>query len=221
MAKIDEIKLNIDGVVKKYNINVGKEGIFRCKIDYHIAKKIGLENGSLEFTTLSDLETLVYTKYNEYIDSKKEYAVFIGIEYQASGNFAQKANGHFMFGQYDKEKPYYDTNTRFSIASSLLFGYKFYIREQSSTGQTLWYKAEKVDADYEPRTFEKIHEGFVFNNATHSTYGKLIPYSEKAEQTLSKAKEGLRQISEILFNFINQDEKLIEATLLNGNLLKE
>lgn len=218
MAKIDTIKLNINGKEFSYNINVGKAGIFKCNIDWNVAKILGMETGTLTYSSLSDLKSEVLGKYHDYLERTSNFELFIGIEYKASRSFVEKNNGNYMFG---RSTNFYDDATRWGIGSSIVFGYEFYIKETASTGLILWYKAKKVDLDYELNTFEKVFEGFVFSSTTHSTNGKLIPYSQQAEETLKKGKEGLRMISETLFNFVNQDEKLIEASLLGGNLLSQ
>lgn len=221
MARIDIIELNINGEDFKFNINVGKQGLFRVSIDRKVCKIIGLEYGDLEATTLSDLKSAVYGPYVAWLEATKTHKAFIGIEYKASRHFVDDANGHMMYGRHHSEKPFYDDATRFGIGSSIVFGYQFYIEETSSNGRVSWHDARKEDDDYELGTFEQRFQGFVFSGSIHSTDGKLIPYSEAAEATLAKGKEGLRAISEMLFNFVNQDEKLIEAALMNGNLLQQ
>lgn len=218
MARIDKIELNINGEDHVFNINVGKAGIFKCNMPHKIANLLGIE-GRLEFSKLEDLKSAIYTKYHAFLESDVEVTVWIGIVYKSSGHFQKNGNNEYMFHGWNHE--FKDNVTRFGTGDSIIFGYDFYIKEKFSTGKEVWCKAKKKDLNYELSFGQKRHEGFVYSQNSTSVYGRVIPYSEQAEETLKKGKEGLRMISETLFNFINRDTKLIEASLINGNLLTE
>ena len=220
MAKVDTIKMHIEGKDYVYNINVGKAGIFKCSIDWKVANVLGVET-LMENQKLQDLRISILTPYKAYLEAEIQYSVWLGIEYKANGFNTQKKDGFPMFTRHTGCKSFYADGFHFTKASALLFGFKIYIKQDNSTGTTIWHEAEKMPDDFEAGKFDKIYEGFRMERSTTSTYGKVIPYSDKALDTLKKASEGIRGISEILFNFLSQDEELIEEALLGGNLLNQ
>jgi hypothetical protein len=219
MARVKIIKLNIDGKELSYNVNVAKDGIFRCHLHYHTAEKLGIENGKLEYDVLSDLEDVINAAYHKYLESSKSYEVYIGIEYKADRKFKEDSEGRYLFDSSSIHQA--KTSFNDNIGSCIVFGFKFYVKESISTGQVLWYESRKVDPEYELNTFEKRHGNFVFTNSTFSTSGVLVPYTEAAEQTLKKGAEGLRNISELLYKFISQDKAALIESLSSGKLLNQ
>ncbi|MEO9474155.1 MAG: hypothetical protein ABJG41_01430 [Cyclobacteriaceae bacterium] len=215
MAKVDTIELSINGKSFSYNINVGKTGLFKCKLDWNVAEAIGIDS-SFEFKTLSELKSAILIPYHAYLDAKKTEEVLIWIRYQSSGKFAYNQDGSRMFDGNSK----YNASRFSSDVDSVAFEFGVVIKETASTGNVIWYETQKGQGsiqfdqreESDPNTYYKRHQ-------TYKVEGKLIPYSEKAMDTLTKAQDGIRKISEILYGVISQDEKQIEAILMGGKLL--
>lgn len=220
MARVDKIDLNIDGKEYSYNINVGKKGVFSVKIDWDVLKKINLSGSDLSDTVLDNLRNRIITAYYNYLDSTKVEEMYIFIKYAASGKFVYNSSGKAMFSSY-KNKFSIDT---FSKPTSNLVGvsFKVFILEKSSTGNELWYSTRKGDPSsiFPDRKDEIENELYKDSQEFGKPDGIMIPYSEKAVNTLEKAIEGLRSISEILFDFVSKEPEEISNILESGNILK-
>lgn len=217
MAKVDTIELSINGKQYSYNINVGKAGIFKCHIDWQVAEVLGIKNTQLQFKTLSELKSAIYVPYRAYQEASKIEETFIWIRYQSSGDYSYFENGDRMFPLSGCE---YNASRFSTDLDCLCFEFGVCIKETNSNGNVIWYEARKGQGsiafdereECDPNKYYKSRQSTLFE-------GKLIPYSEKAMETLIKARDGIRKISEILFGVISQDEKELEATLLGGKLL--
>lgn len=218
MAKVDTIELSVNGKVYSYNINVGKTGIFRCKLDWQVAKAIGIES-SFEKKTLRELKSAILNPYNEYLDSKKTEEVLIAVRYQSNGKYAYYSDGRRMFCEGNRK---YSSSRFVSDVDSLSFDFHVVIKQTSSTGCVVWYETQKGqgcvnynEADQcDPNKYYKKRQ-------TIREQGKLIPYSDQAMDTLIKARDGIQRISNILFGVVSKDDKELEALLKGGNLLKQ
>jgi hypothetical protein len=215
MAKVDTIELSVDGKSFTYNINVGKDGLFKCTIDWDVSKAIGI-NTHFECKTLEELKNAILIPYRDYLDSKKTEELFIWIRYKASGAFVYGKDGAPMF---DGRSEFYVGGLSSNLAC-VGFEFGVVIRVTASTGVVTWYEAQKGQGstrfgqqeDSDPDVYYK-------KSQEHSVKGKIIPYSDEAIDTLTKAQEGIRKISEILHGVMSQDEKQIEAILFGGRLL--
>lgn len=220
MAKIDTLKFTIDGKEYTSNVNVGKAGVFKVQLHWQVAKVLGLENTILG-STKDEVVTPIITAYNDYLDSKKTYELFISIVYKASKKFSYYKNGYSMFSHMDRkfyEQGYSD------IHSKLFFGFKVYCKETTSTGAEVWHDVEKyneLEKDRELYDWEKVIDGFLIGSTKYGIEGTIIPYTKSAYETLEKAQEGIRGISEILYTFLNQEPGQIANQLNKGNLLKQ
>jgi hypothetical protein len=224
MAKVDEIKMTVDGVDYKHNINVGKAGQFKCTIDSLVAQKLGLTSGFLYSDTLQGLKNMVTPAYHKYLESKKIESVWIKIIYKARGVYTLKEGGvdeGVLFGRNGNK--FYD-DTSFAKFDSLTFDYEVFIKEETSLDTTIWYRAKKgsdyhffreEENDKEPEKWYK--DGQTYNIGEGD--GTFIPYTKQAHETLDKAQEGIRKISEILFNVCSQDEDTLIGLLNSGKLL--
>lgn len=218
MAKVDTIEIIINGKSYSYNINVGKSGVFKCKLDWNVAETLGIANSNLEFKTLSDLKSAILTPYRNYLESNKTEELMIWIRYNSSGNYSLDNNGRSMFNQSSE----YNAGHFSSDIDSVGFEFGVVIKEVASTGNVIWYETQKGQGcvnfgeqnNSDPDTYYKRRQ-------TYKVEGKLIPYSDKAFETLLKAQNGIRKISNILYGVISQDEKQIESILLGEKLLSE
>lgn len=219
MAKVDTIILNIEGKEYKYNVNVGKAGIFKCQLDWAVAEKLGLEKSTITSERKDDLTMQINKAYSAFIEATKVEEAFISIVYKSCADFSYNSEGIRMFPNSGNS---HNLSISFDYGMpALAFKFTVYIRETLSTGQVIWYDTKKggypflFEDDQEPLDPNKYYK----NGQRSSIGGVLIPYSEQAMEKLEKAKEGIRNISEILFNFVSQDTEQIEALLLGGNLL--
>lgn len=212
MAKVDTIELIIDGRTYKYNINVGKSGVFNCKIDWEIKEKLGIEKIDIPSKTLQDLKDKILIPYHTYLESNKVEETFISIIYAASGNLAATS---------DSQSPFYDQGFA-SDGDRLVFDFDVFIKVSHSTGTESWYHARKGQGcvNYNEGDLNDSNTWYKWRS-TYKVKGVVIPYSDKAYETLLKARNGIKGISEILFNLVNQDSNLIESVLLGGNLLSK
>lgn len=207
MAKIDQLELNVNGSVHKININVGKSGVFSCQLPWDVAQTLGLQGGKFANYKLDELKRPILEKYHAFLESSKTETLHIFIVYRAAGKYKKKKDGQELFYAYRRD---YVIDTWGTDLSQLCFYFKVYIKEEHSTGAVGWFTAESRDGGATWSKDRSIHK---------SPEGKGIPYSEEALATLEKASEGIRSISEILFNFIDQEPTAIAETLLGGNLL--
>lgn len=216
MAKIDTIELSINGKDHTYNINVGKTGIFKCSIDWDVAKAIGIDS-SFEFKTLGELKSAILIPYHAYLESKKTEEAMIWIRYKSSGKYSCFENGHMMFNSNSG----YSAGRFSSDVDCLAFEFGVAIKETSSTGNVIWYETRRGQGSVQFGERDECDENKYYKHRQiHKVEGKIIPYSDKAIDTLTKARDGIRKISNILYGVISQDEKEIEAILLGGKLLQ-
>lgn len=218
MARVDTIELNIDGTKYKYNVNVGKAGIFKCILDLSISEKLGLKTNKILSSKLSDLKTEINTVYINYLNATTKEFTYIWILYKSDGKYSENKQGYSLFHHTSK----YSLRQTGREPDGLHFDFGVVIKEKSSTGVEIWYETQKGQGciNFNEENLKDPNK-YYKRRQTYRVDGKLIPYSKEAFDTLEKAREGIRSISEILFNFINQDENLIEASLLGGNLLKQ
>jgi len=218
MAKVDTIELNILGKDYTYNVNVGKEGIFRVRLDLLVAQTLGIES-KIEFKTLDDLTSYIYTPYREFLEAKKEEKAIIWIDFKSSRSMCTDQKGFQLLPLHSKY-----VKSDFSDIPSIAFEFGLIIEVSHSTGTTTYYKAKlgRELLDWEQKRKENFDENKVYKDSqTYSVPGaKKIPFTIESYNTLIKARQGLRSISEILYNFIKQDEADIVKTLSEGNIMK-
>lgn len=215
MARIDTLKFNINDKEYESHVNVNKAGIFSVHLHWEVTQAFNLGNiGEISGTSKDKLINPILTAYSEYKKSKTVYSLHLAIEYKASNHFTYYENGHSMFNQFEE---FYERGYE-KVVNKLFFGYKVYCKEVNSLGAVIWHEAVNIESG--EAHGRKVFDGFYVGSIVYGVSGKIIPYTKEAEETLRKAKEGIRKISEILFNFISQDEKLISAQLNKGNLIE-
>jgi hypothetical protein len=219
MAKIDTIELIIEGKPEVYNINIGKAGIFTCKVGWRTLEVLGIE-GDLNSKSLSELKGKILPKYHDYLNAKKTTKTFISIDYKADGHYTyhkDRSKG-VMFGRHGND--FYASSFGSNDGDRLVFDFCVLIETTHSTGVVQWHFAQRGQGSVNHNEGDgKDPKVWYKNREHHGSKNILIPYSDQAYETLKKAREGIRGISEILFTFLDQDIKLIEAQLNKGNLL--
>ncbi len=215
MARIDTLKFTIDGKEYESNVNVGKDGIFKTSIHWQVLKALNISGMNLESKSKDDLVRPILSAYREYLEAKRTFELYISIQYKASGQFTYYKDGAAMFGHHNRE--YYESGYE-RVLNKLHFGFEVYCKETNSLGAEIWHQTRKTPEAYKEDE-KPILDDYYIGSMTHSVSGKLIPYTAQAIETLEKANEGLRGISEMIFTFINQDEAQILAQLNRGNLL--
>ena len=214
MAKIDTLEFTINNQTYKSNINVGKAGVFTCKLNWEVSKALGLDHGNITAPTLHELKNKIIPKYQAFCESKTVVETFISIVYNANGKYFRDKQKR-MF----RNRDFYNKSS-FNDGDLITFDFEVFIKESYSAGTEAWFETQRgqglINYNQEhlndPNTWYKSRQ-------TYNVKGVLIPFTLESYNTLLKAREGLRSISEILFNFVNQDTNLISAQLNNGNLL--
>jgi hypothetical protein len=216
MAKVSTIKTEIKGVEHNININVNSRGIFSCKLPIYVATDLRIESEHTSLV-LHELETKIKGFIKAYKNSVTTHKMFILVAYQARGKYIEKQDGSYLFG-------YQDDNYKIDISFSQIdnaIGLDFIVAiEEVIDGKSEWFKARKnEDGNYVmPDKFTFLNKGsHVSRNMLKRA--KKIPFSIEALNTLNNAQEKFRALSELLFNFINQDEEKIMFALINNKLL--
>jgi len=217
MAKVKTIKIEVSGVEYSYNINVNKDGIFSLKIDWNVAEVLGIKN-SFSSKELSLVEMPVIEAANAYRNASKTYSLHIEITYVATRSFSFES-----FAGSNKFKPNFH-----SVSDTPVIGldYRILIREDiGADNSTVWYEAKEMDraGEYQRDNYPgsiKIVDGYYGSKTLYSKPKETtIPFSQAAIETLEKAKNGLRGISEILYNVLNQEPGKIELALISNKLI--
>lgn len=208
MARIDTIEMIIENETYKYNINVTKTGWFRCSINWKVKKTLGIEDITIDSKTLDELKNKVLIPYHNYLESKKIDETYISITYKASGKFKVTNDSRFS------------DRSLASDGSRLMFDFNVYIKSKHSTGTESWYIARKGQGcvNYNEGDLSDPNKWYK-HRSTFNVDGVLIPYSDTCYETLLNARNGLKGISDILFNVLNQDVELISSSLSGGNIL--
>lgn len=222
MAKITHFKFTIAGIDYKININCNSSGQFTGNLPDKVASALNLDKRIIG-KTLDDIKVKFYNEMDRYKNAETVEDLFILIRYGARGQYMRKEKKEegTLFGQHGSGY-YLDLGFGFDTVSALAFDFQVCIRE-TIDGEENWFKAKKgkdfahwdKEQQSNPDKWYKGGEFHYYNNSW-----KSIPFTEKAYITLKIGRESLRKISEMLFNFIEQDELQIEASLIAGRLLE-
>lgn len=214
MAKVKTIVFSVDGKECAYNINVSAKGVFSLKIDWDIAKKLGIDN-EYAADNLQAVERPVLEAALKYKESSKSYSLYILINYTATGFYSLEGFQEKRF------KPSYHSIVN---TPAVGFDYKILIREDiAANNTTIWYEAKKIDDSLQysiDNNFSKVCNGYAtYSTLTGAPTGSIIPYSPAAVETLDKVKAGIKSMSEILYNVLKQDPDKIERAILQNKLI--
>lgn len=216
MAKIKDLKFEIKGEKFSVNVNCTSTGLFTANIPRFIADALHLSE-RLSASSLKELEKIFFDAINRYKTSETKEELFLAIKYGANGRYNRKSDGYPLFGQHGTK---YYINMSFGEIDVLGFEFEVAIKE-TIDGKASWFEA-KLGKDFS-HIQEKQHSEPDKYHKNGKLYNldkwKMIPFSEKALETLKIAEEKIRQASETLFNFIEQDEKVIEQKLTSQKLL--
>ncbi len=218
MAKVTEIKFDIKGKEYKLNINCTSSGQFNANIPKEVAESLRISD-KITANTLAELTKDFEAKLSHYKRIETTETLFILIAYQARGKYTYKKDGSVLFGHSDEK---HKINVSFSEIDNAL-GLDFFVAiKETIDGKDKWFKASLGSKfahfqhqSKEPDIYHK--EGEIWGNRMERY--KAIPFNDLALATLKFAEEKLRSASEMLFNFINQDEEQIMLTLTNQKLL--
>jgi len=218
MAKVSEIKFDVKGVSYKVNVNCTSNGQFNANIPKNVADALRISD-KITASTLAELTKTFDEKLEHYKTIETTETLHILIMYRARGKYIEKKDGSFNFGHNDS---LYSLNVSFSEIDNAL-GFDFIVAiKQTIDGKDKWFRAKlgkdcsHIQKEYnEPNIYHKMQE--VYNHKLKNY--KVIPFNEMALETLKIAEEKLRAASEMLYNFIKQDEEQILLTLTNQKLL--
>ena len=207
MAKVSEIKFSIKDVDYKVNVNCNSSGEFNANIPKEVAEALRISD-KLTNSNLGLLKKEFEDYLRKYKAIQTNYETFIIVAYQARGKYIEnKDGGHLFFYNDDK----YKIDVTFSdISNAIGLDFKVSVKE-TIDGKSEWFEGELKDGVY-VKGYNKIRNSLLKR-------GKVIPFNQTALDTLNMAQERFRALSEILFNFINQDEEKILLTLANQKLL--
>jgi len=201
MAKVSDLKFEFGGNEMKVGVTVGVDGYFKCTLPKEIATALKL-TPELRSTTLSGIQSSFYTALDRYKKAETTQVVYIAVKYGASGWYKDKANGTPLFDN-SFASPY---NLRNDL-SSVGLEFKTVLLE-TVDGVEQWYLCTVAGGVI------KKHQVF------YSRAGwKMLDYSEVYLETLNKARENMRNLSEMLHKFIEQDKEQMQLTLSAGKLL--
>jgi hypothetical protein len=225
MAKVSTIKCEVNGTLFNINVNCTSSGEFNANIPEFVATALRIKS-KLTATTLRELETTFHAALKQYKQAETKEELFIAISYKARGRYAQKRDkdesGHTLNLFYTGNRGKYDLDVSFDRPKNAL-GFDFSVVIKETIDQKVkWHKTQlgskfsswmDTERYAEPDKYHKYGEFYYI-----SEY-KVIPFSEAALASLQNAQEKLRSISEMLFNFIEQDEEQILLALTNHKLL--
>lgn len=222
MAKLKSFQFELMGEKLSVPVRVNVKGEFIADIPDLVSQALNIRKQLIR-SKLSELEIEFHAALQRYRDSTVTDELLIAISYKALGWYTRHADGSFMFGGY-KHKYHLDINTWNAID---LLGFSFsVIIKRTRDGVTNYYNTDVIgqpNTILRPEFLTITHPASAYESSgrkfTHSDNCKMIPYSEIAYKTLTNAREKIRAASELLYNFIEQDEEQILLTLTNQNLL--
>ena len=201
MAKVADLKFEFNGKEHKVPVTVGVDGYFKCQLPKEVSTALKLTQ-ELKYNTLSGVKSSFYTALERYRLAETTQVVYIAVRYGASGWYKDKANGTPLFDN-SFASPY---NLRNDLSS---VGLEFKtVMLETVNGVEEWYHCTVGT------------NGVKKNQVFYSRTGwKMLDYSEVYLETLNKARENMRNLSEMLHKFIEQDKEQMQLTLSAGKLL--
>lgn len=217
MAKVSDFKFDIKGEQFCVHVNCNSSGTFNANVPAKVSEALRI-NEKISADTLAELSSKFYGALDKYKNSQITEELFILIAYYARGNYATNEKGLPLFGGYNHK---YHLEVNFSRPKNAI-GLDFMVAiKETIDGKEKWFEAKlgKTFAFFQKEEYsqpEIYHRHGTIHNPNQY---KIIPYSKEALESLQNAEEKIRSASEALYNFIEQDEKLIELTLTKTKLL--
>ena len=218
MAKIKTLTFEISGTKYDIVINCDNTGRFNAKLPTEIVTALNLQP-KIDGLKLYELENTITEAVERYKNANTTEELHIALNYKSSGRYNWRKNKtSILFGDSIHSKYSLRLSGFDASSSGICFDYMVVIKE-TIDGNVKWYEATKGNdfATFAPQSKEpnKYHKGNTVNIRTWKT----IKFDPISLETLENATEKLRQLSETLFNFIEQDEDNITKTLTNNKLL--
>lgn len=218
MAKVSEIKFSVKGIDYKVNVNCNSSGQFNANIPKEVAEALRID-ATLTSNTLVELNKIFDEKLKHYKTIETIESLHIWIAYQARGKYTYKTDGSILFSNLNN---LYNIDVSFSEIDNAV-GFDFFVAiKQVIDGKEKWFKA-KLGSEFSWMCKKEYSQPSIYHKqesiGRRMERYKIIPFNETALNTLIIAQEKLRMVSEVLFNFINKDEKEILLTLTNQKLL--
>jgi hypothetical protein len=213
MAKVSTLKFELKGINYEVPVNCGVSGIFKASLPKEVWLTLGIRNSELQFSKLSDLETEFFNHITRYREAKTTEVLLIKLRYKSKGIFCKTTEGYPLFL---RDKDFYLETQWDSVNNAIGFDFEVFF-EVDTDGHKTRYKAVKgknlfiPDKTIDPEKYYK--DG---RSIDTSTGWITIPYSDEAFNTLEIASRGLRNLSELLYNFISKDPEIINQILIAG-----
>lgn len=216
MAKISELKFDINGENFKVPVNVGSDGVFKAKLPPIVSNAFNCLS-EIRKPTLEALTKEFYSQLHKFKKAQTKREYLIAIRYGASGFYQKNSNDAYMFG--DNNRTY---KVEMSFGGMDVVGLEFeIILKEDIDGSVNFFNVETESGNAHLGTNKPLpieewtKRGKFYLGVSH----KLIPYNAKHFNTLCNARENMRKLSELLFRFIDQDSEQIQNTLSTGKLL--
>jgi len=218
MAKISKIEFILDGKRYSEDIICNSKGEFRVGLPRIIVQKLQVhlwvDGYSLEEVKRKFNDVL--EKYRNALTTKE---LLIAIRYASGGMYSYKKDGGTLFN-HNASIFNFESRGSDRLYDKLGFTFEVVIKETVDT-VVKYHKATKGKdlkgmfddiVKYEPEVY------YEDGGCDIDKKWKLIPFNEESLKTLEVVAEQIRKASEFLFNFINQDEKVISDSLASGTM---
>lgn len=205
MAKIKDIDYQLGGERKKTQVKCSSAGIFSVSLPSEVATALGLR-AEITGGSLPEVETSFHKAIRKFREAKTTQDIFILIQFKARGLFFERADGTKLDSA--RNSPFYDDSSFAKVDNTMGFGFQVAIKENVA-GNITWYKAGK-----------NLSKGHQISDYKIADY-RVIPFTPQALASLEAGQENLRKLSEFLFDFVSQDEKLLEQKLTVGLFLNQ
>lgn len=218
MAKVSELKFNLKDVDYKINVNCNSVGIFTVKLPFEVAEELKIHT-KIEDTSLAGLNHKFKYAFDAYKNRQTVETLHILISFHAKGDYTYRKNGSVLFSQQNDRHTIKVSFSEIKNAVGLDFTVAI---KQTIDGKEFWFKA-LLGKDFSHICKESNYPDLYHKRETISNgvliRSKIIPFDQSALDTLLNAQEKFRQLSEVLYDFISQDEARILNQLNSQKLL--
>lgn len=218
MAKVGKIQFNFLGEDKEIPVNCNSSGKFSCNVPVEVAIDLRIDK-ELKGDTMIELKKAFFDALKLFTESTRKEELLLVVRYKACGGCNRNGeNGYPLFAT-NGHAPYH-LSVSFESISALALDYDVVIKE-SINGKVAYYNGRQGKEFGFPSEEQKNNPEKRFKHGNYYMRDgyKVIPYSPEAHATLKGATETIRKMSEMLFNFIEQEPAVIESQLKNHLLL--